>query len=893
MTTTVPGGTAAVLAAAEQGATIITANNRSARGLLDAYDRLQRERGAAAWRTPDIVSWNGFILRLWNEALYSGCTSHVLLNGAQQRRMWQQIVSSENNSWLNPAAAADNAEHAWDTAMQYSVPLENPLYNSRAETRAFAKWAALFKQECRRNGWLDRASLPDALLSHIRAGRLRSCKRIVLVGFDQTTPQQQSLLNALLETGARCEYVEQLNAAEGAACVLDAEDADAEIRAAAAWARRKLESNPDISIAIVVPSLESLRTRIETIFLATLHPEQLPAGSPNRRRAFELSIGVSLAEYPVIAAALLVLKLSTCGLSLQETGVLLRSPFLAGADTEITARARLDALLRKHRILEVTVETLRDQAFQRCPVLHTRLKTVSKIAAALHAYSPRKWSEFSAEILTAAGWPERETGLSSEEYQAVEAWTKLLGEFGSLDSIEPVMDASRFFTQLSDCAMRTAFEPEKAGAPVQIMGMLEAAGSSFDAMWVMGLHDEAWPARSAATPFIPIELQLRHGVPHASAEAEVVFAEKIRDRLVRSACEIIFSFPRKDGDMQLRPSPLLKKFERKEIAEVSGGAVCGWSEALFASSKSESFCDESGPEIAEGTVVKGGTKILERQSACPFRAFAELRLGATEMDSPQPGLDGLQRGNIVHQAMEFIWNRVKNQQNLLECKSLNELVVECVTKAIEVAEINRDAEWEQRLADIERDRVTRLILGLLDIEKTRAPFTVAEEEQKRQVALGGLQMDTRIDRIDRLQDGRQVLIDYKTGEVNTKSWEENRPESPQMPAYAATLAGEIAAVTFAQIKAGTVGFSGYSPDSQIIEAGEYSKTIPGKAGETLPDVVLRWKVVVERLAREYREGRAEVDPAKETTCDYCPLPALCRISQRNLVKAGEESGNEQ
>jgi ATP-dependent helicase/nuclease subunit B len=886
MPTEILGGIAAVLAAAEQGATIVTANSRSARALLEAYDRNLRDRGPRAWDTPDIISWNGFVLRLWNEAVYGGCSGQlVLLNSSQERRLWQQIVAKDADALLNPAATAESARHAWGLAKQYAVPLGSPLYREHAESAAFAKWAGAFQDVCRNNEWLDRSSLPDLLIRLVKTGQLRSSKRVVLVGFDQITPQQEALLESVSETGTRCEAIQVSRASEASAWVVEARDSDDEIRAAAAWARARLESNPQARLAVVVPALDNVRTRIESIFLAAFHPERLAAGSGRQQRAFELSLGQPLAEYPVVATALQLVRLCTGSLTIGDAGELLLSPFLAGAETEMTARALLHAALRKQRVLELTLETLADASVNRCAVLHDGVRAMKRVIANVPAGSlaPREWAELTAQMLRAVGWPEGERGLNSEEYQAAEAWTDLLSEFGSLNATDPVMDSPAFNARLNECATRTLFEPEKSGAPIQVMGLLEAAGSTFDAMWVMGLHDGAWPARSAATPLIPIELQLRCGVPHSSSQADLEFARKVQQRLLRSADEVVFSLPAKEGDTTLRPSPLIRKFEYRPISEIIGEARASWGEPLLRSSELQVLHDESAPEIPEGTSVKGGTKILQLQSACPFRAYAELRLGAVQMDSPQPGLDNLQRGQIVHKAMEFIWQRLKSRDGLLQCETLNDLVADCVNQAIEASEIRQDAAWERRLAEIERERVSNLVLELLNVERGRAPFTVEEKEQRTKIDIGGLKLDVRIDRIDRLEDGRQVLIDYKTGEVKTASWEGERPEEPQLPAYAATREGEIAAVAFAQVKAGSVGYCGYSPDPTALAAGDYSKTVAGKAGESLDKVIVRWKETVQRLARKHREGHAEVDPANgPKTCEHCPLPALCRTAQDDI-----------
>ncbi len=881
-----------VLQAAERGATILTANSRSARAILRAYDKRQHERGLAAWRTSDVLSWGGFLLRLWNEALYSGLTGGlVVLNSAQERRLWESVVEADGRQLLNPAATATNAQAAWELAKEYCVPTGGAMYQVSPEAATFAEWAAKFESECKAKGWLAPAALSDVLLTHVRAGRLW-VKKLVLVGFDEFTPQQKALLDALVAAGAECGSAESEAGDAGHVCRVSTADSDAEIRAAAMWARERLETNPEAGIAVLVPSLQSVRARLESIFLATLHPEQLVAGKPGRARAFEISLGVPLCDTPIVSAALLILRLCLGTVSLAEAGVILRSPFMAGGEAEMTKRAQLDVQLRKNRVLEINARGLTERASGRCPVLTERLRNVIR-ASAPSVLSPRDWTALASAMLETMGWPDGERSLNSDEYQAVESWTEMLSQFGSLEAVEPVMDARRFLAAVRDCAAARLFEPEKSGGPIQIMGLLEAAGSHFDHMWIMGLHDGAWPMRSPANPFIPSALQLKHALPHSSSQKELEFAERVHERLLRSAGQIVLSYPQKDGDAELRPSPLIDGVPERKLNDVVGDGRASWGVRLFGSCSTEALEDTQGPPITTGTLVKGGTRILERQSACPFRAFAELRLGALQMDSPQPGLDGMQRGNIVHNAMEFVWKRLKTRDALLACESLREVVSEAVALAIEDARAGGTADWERTLADIEHGRVTELVLEFLEIEKTRGSFAVTAEEQKKTVPVGGLQMEIRMDRIDRLTDGRQVLIDYKTGEVSTRSWEGDRPEAPQLPAYAATAEGEIAAVAFAQIKAGGIKFCGYSPDAQVLDAGDYGKTAPGAVGKQMKDVVADWKSVIEHLAIEHREGRAEVDPAKgEETCRYCPLPALCRFSEAQLTTEAEANDEE-
>ena len=72
----------------------------------------------------------------------------------------------------------------------------------------------------------------------------------------------------------------------------------------------------------------------------------------------------------------------------------------------------------------------------------------------------------------------------------------------------------------------------------------------------------------------------------------------------------------------------------------------------------------------------------------------------------------------------------------------------------------------------------------LRVEKLRPDFTVVKTEATlEQMHLGGVELRCRIDRIDQVELGL-VLLDYKTGKVDSKACDGERPDEPQLPAYA-------------------------------------------------------------------------------------------------------------
>src|SRR5919201_6027250 len=110
-----------VLAAAECGATVLTANTRAARRLRLAYDRCQAHRGLHTWRSPDVIAWPGFLSRLWRQlAVQSSRQSPMVLSANQELCLWEQVIR-EHSETGDAAALAKLAAEAWKLIHEYNL----------------------------------------------------------------------------------------------------------------------------------------------------------------------------------------------------------------------------------------------------------------------------------------------------------------------------------------------------------------------------------------------------------------------------------------------------------------------------------------------------------------------------------------------------------------------------------------------------------------------------------------------------------------------------------------------------------------------------------------------------------------------------------------------------
>lgn len=840
------------------GVTVVTPNARLARALAREFDERQATAGRACWESADILPLSALVERTWEEALYApgGAGLPMLLAPAQERELWVEAIAASRwaGALLDVSRTARQAMEAWRLAHAWRIPLQEGGSSGTEDTRAFATWAAAYARRTKRDGLTDAARLPDLEL------RARGTKLLVAYAFDILPPQAQAVLRRYPH--AFCMPPARRARALRASFASVAE----ELESAAWWARAKLESGAR-RIGVVVPDLAERRRAVARIFARVLRPGSELAGAVAAPMPFDISAAEPLAAWPLAATALGLLELAHGDMPFEAASRLLRSPFLGGAETEWAARARLDARLRRECGPRIGLAELIARSGD-CPRLRAHLEAM--FAVRPRGASPQDWARHFGAVLEAAGFP-GERALDSVEYQVRGKWHEALAELARLGSVRGRLSVQEALARLRHLAEETAFQPEGEDAPVQVLGLLEAAGQQFDALWVSGLTDEAWPLHARPNPFLPIALQKRAGIPEASAESSLALDARITVGWAAAADEVVFSWPRREEDRDLAPSPLIAQFEERALDIARGTRH---RDAIFAQRALEAAIDDRAPPVA-APGVHGGTRVIADQAACPFRAFARHRLGAEALESPQPVPDARTRGLLAHALMAHLWRELKSSA-ALEAREAAPVIAAAARAAV------REARLDGALAGLEAERLERLGREWLQVERKRGAFAVERIEERVMIEIGGLTLTGRLDRMDRLADGTHAVIDYKTGSrANTGAWGDERPDDPQLPLYALAAGAKVAALAIARIRAGEMKFAGLS-------AGDCG--IPGvRRAEDWSALMRAWRTRLETLAREFASGWAAVDPKRGlATCRDCDLQPLCRVHEK-LAAFGVEA----
>ncbi len=872
-----------------QGVLILTVNRRLARFVSQGFDVLQMENGVEVWESANVLPLNTWLQQLWQECCFLKPELPLLLDEHQSLLLWEQVIAETNAGLLNVAATARTAAQAWRLMQQWQIPEAGLDRHYSVDVDAFRGWARAFERQCQRQGWLDAVSLPQAILAQLATIKAHLPPQIILYGFDELTPQHRALIDALAPHG--CTINVQRNEGQAAKAVRVAcADADEELRSIAIWLRQLIGSDRLGKTAIVVPQLAQLRARLEVIFDEVLLPESLLQTEQTALRPYDISLGQPLTEFPIVVSALRCLELARGKLEIASLGRLLLSPFVAGQEHELMARAKLDARLRRHGELIISLQQLQyfsTQApfTQQCPQFSSAINQLIDLRAGLPRKAlPSVWATWFKRLLQILGWGSGRS-LDSVEYQTVVAWQKLISQFANLDNTLSGITYSEALRRLRQLAQATLFQPQSKNQPIQVMGILETAGLEFDNLWLMGLNDEVWPPTPQPNPFLPVGLQISLAMPHASAERELEFAQQTTQRLLQSANNVVVSYPLQQGDQDLRPSPLICDLPEQTIAQLlADSEVPQFRDVIHASQKLEQFCDWQANAINAETHVKGGTSIFKDQAACPFRAFARHRLASESLDEPTSGLDAAERGSLVHRGLEQLWLELKSHVGLMELSAgQRRTLVEKVVAAVIKAERRKMADvFSERFTLLEQDRLQRLMLAWLEIEAQRQPFDVEATEQGQPINIAGLELTVKVDRIDRLANGEAMMVDYKTGSsLSVADWFDRRPAEPQLPLYCVSHQGPVSAVAFAQVNAKQSKFLGLSNEVEVIKGiGPFSKSKYNIGKPSWDHLIAEWRGVLENLAQDFLSGKAEVDPKEgSTTCQYCDQAPLCRINE--------------
>jgi ATP-dependent helicase/nuclease subunit B len=877
----------------------LTVNSRLARWLLLEHHEKQKALGRKVWPTPEILPLTAWLQQVWMQSW----PQQYILTDPQSRQLWGKIVRQDPqqniSNLMHLSETAKRSAEAYALIQEYRLPGDEFEIFPTEESLAFKKWMNLYKSRLKKMAALDPASVMDEVSRAMRQGSIPIPERIDFAGFEDITPQFQSWLDLLKDHRVSIRFSPeiltsappQIKSQTSGKDIETREFADkkSEARHCARWVRANYQ--PGKRIGVVVIDLQSYRSLLKRELSAELAPESVYPWV-DKERPFNISLGPTLWEEPMINSAGLMLSIHAPAVPLKAFFSIIRSPYFHIGKSQSREVHLLENKLLRRKALIVNLSELNQWTapsqsnhladFTAMWMNHLRDK---------ENRPPSQWAKEFADFLKTMGWPSAGRTLTSREFQVYEAWKGCLDEFATLDPVLHHVSQKKAVDTLLSMIREQPFQEKTRNHPIQVMGLLESSGMRFDHLWVMGCNAEVFPALPSPNPFLPIAYRKKHNLPHSTAQRELEFAKNSLSRLVASAPSLVFSYPVWDENVELKISPLIAELADKPDTIEANSLDLDSSHRLM---------DQFPPKPALETVTelsllpvtpseketfetkgpRGGYRFLKDQAECPFRAFATYRLNAQKEEFPELDFDLQERGTLVHKALEIFWKQTRSHDALI--KLIEEgLLLTAVKGSVQKAlkEYENKFAHQNLFYQLEMERVYNLLLEWLNVEKMRSPFEVTALEKEQHVEISGIKLRLRIDRIDKTDNGKVVLIDYKTGSAHCSQWFGDRIQEPQLPLYAYPISPD--AVAFAQVKKGSSKLQGAFDPSQPIQG--VSK-LQSRIFPTLPswqDQLEDWRKHLKSMADEFLSGETQVNPLKgPPTCTHCDLKTLCRISEK-------------
>ncbi len=863
---------------------VLTVNNRLARRVIQSLAEQQAGQAQRVAEIPTVAPWSGWLVQQLSRAGFQdGLIEHtLLLDHFAAQTVWAEVIETleKERVLLDVTQAAAGAMQAAQLIDEWRILVDDCAITE--EYASFLRWRDGYHSRLHALDALDPNLAVARLIQHIEAG-LALPGNIVLAGFSELSPRMGLLCAALLARGIHLSVLREPAVQVGALSRVVCGTAQSEWQTAAHWARAQLQAHPEGRFAIVAVALDSQVPFARRVLARVLSDAQ---GVPEY--SFNVAVARPLADWAAGRAALAWLRTFVLLKEQQQAApVELSAALLAGHCVghvaELGRRAQIDARWRQQYVSQVSVSGWVHSISgleQLSPAWQRAWQDWQASASSAQAYF---WARFFRKTLATLGFP----GVgqqSSASYQVLEALDDLFERFEALSAVLGTLTAGEALKVLSRLARSTLFQPQRApDARLDVLGLLEAEGGQWDAIWMLGLTDEVLPAIAKPNPFIPVQALRQAQAPRATPERERQWAEKIFEALCQTAPAIIVSSALFEGERALRPSPLIVSLEPSPDL---------WTpvKSEHVTPSLERLPDERGPKVAEGEKMSGGIGLLETQARNPLWAFIRYRLGVRGLPAYSELAYKMQRGIFLHGVLQRIWEELRDQEALHEAVVQGTLDSQLERIAHEVGGKELHA-FDETLQRLEIERGIAVVRQWLALEAARLPFEVSEVEQKRQLSVKGLTLEVRLDRLDVVGETKdRVIIDYKTGSglpnvVN--DWKALRPLNLQVPAYAMMLSQAGAADEQTAAKtAGLVLVQLYSKETVV--AGLVERDCLGiKGPKTLDEakfkdeswaaLLLRLQTTIETLADEFVSGHALNQAWNKTDLEHCDVLPLLRL----------------
>jgi ATP-dependent helicase/DNAse subunit B len=708
--------------------------------------------------------------------------------------------------------------------------------------------------------------------------------------------------------------------------LLSAVNAREEVSLIAAGVKQSLkQGTPPDSILVAFPALDEYGPLVEEIFT--------DYGIPYNR-----ALGRQLSSSPVATSVISLLRVVQEEFSGPSLVRVFSAPFLKFGETPDLAPA-LDKFLRdhgitggRHKLLSVQKRQIRGDSGN--DILTGPLKDIFDCLEPFsrkEAASLSSWMERFAHLLAWSRLGARVALIKGPLNTNLQAYKKMKDTLTSISQAGKFFPGYRYtfnewFFLLKKTFMHARFQvpPEDEGG-VQILGIEESMGHSWNEIYLGGLVDGAFPQRLPQNIFLP-ELVLEAMGVRTLEKARLNAAGHFY-RLVLSTDKITLTYPENAGDRPLVPSPFLEELaplrqaglvnrgiektssiqcslrieECHSIPELAKAISLEKNVQVLTEIRNSGIRGSAGiaaaiaeaPPVPAPAVLPDGKRTftvteLDLYLRCPYDYLVTKILHLEPLEEATEDISPLDRGSKVHAILRnfyLAWSTPVSREVRHEARELLKKLADAAFA--EEADTFRNRREKQLFLTVMAERFLDgeeefwkqdMRPVYLEQKIDRFPLVLANGEE--------VELSAKIDRIDVDKNGNFIIVDYKTGKYPLPRMDVDQ-EIFQLPVYA--VMATALKNNNPELKR-VIGLAYYDLAGKT-EAGardvvlfneevrdDHPSSKPkasSKSSEEFETILHRSMGKARKAIEGILKGDFTSKPQDENRCRFCPLEMMC------------------
>lgn len=424
-----------------------------------------------------------------------------------------------------------------------------------------------------------------------------------------------------------------------------------------------------------------------------------------------------------------------------------------------------------------------------------------------------------------------------------------------------------------------------SGSPLkglQILGLLETRSLNFKNVVVMDTNEGSLPSLKITQPLIPREIMVRLGLDQLEQEEEIQ-RYQFR-RLISSANKVHLVY--EEGSRNERSRFIEELLWEREKAQGKLDVLDIAQAEFRVDMHVRQVAIRKKPEEIEFLRnLTYSASSVNTYLQCPLQFYYQYCLGLKEKDDLLDEPEAADIGTFIHNLLEDSYKGFLGRKPVIDKrfeKDFFELLDERFSQKLE-KRMKSDSFLLKEIIDVR-------MKDFLANERRRPVLQVLGLEQKftGTLELGGqpFNFQARVDRIDRLNDGTVLVIDYKTGDIShniprnginfdgvqfSREWIRDNIRSFQLPLYLYFLdrrfKGERTNASLYDIR---------EPDTRDFGLTSLLKTEADFADKDR--LMIEYMNALEFVLKEIIDPAVDFvpDSCNEHVCKYCPFGALCK-----------------